>query len=64
MPPYTPTEVKHLESMPTIHSSQCCNCKIDTGDTRVWVCRVGGGVTVEQLIGGRWEIIEGSCTSQ
>ena len=50
-----------LKGMPTIHQGQCCDCKQDTGSIRVWICRVGGGVTIEQLIDGRWEIVAGGC---
>lgn len=50
-----------LNELPTIHTGQCCSCKIDTGKRRVWVCRVAGGVTVERLIDGRWEAVEGGC---
>lgn len=50
-----------FENLPTLYEGQCCNCKIDTGELRVWVCRVAGGVTVEKLINGRWTIVEGGC---
>jgi len=50
-----------LEDEPTLYTGQCCNCKVDTGLMRVWLCRVGGGVTIETLIDGRWEITDGGC---
>jgi hypothetical protein len=44
-------------------SGQCCNLKYETKTHRVWLCRVGGGVTVETLTDGRWRVSSGSCTS-
>jgi hypothetical protein len=54
---------KALKDMPTIHQGQCCDCKVDSGGIRVWLCRVGGGVTVEQYKpeSGRWESVSGGC---
>lgn len=54
---------KELSGLPTIHQGQCCDCKVDTAGLRVWVCRVAGGVTVEQYkpTTGRWEIVAGGC---
>jgi hypothetical protein len=52
-----------LESLPTLCVGQCCDLKVDTGDTRVWLCRVADGVTVEQRVGRGWEITDGSCES-
>ena len=54
---------RDLEDLPTIHQGQCCDCKVDSGGIRVWLCRVGGGVTIEQYKSatGRWEIVSGSC---
>jgi|GEM_PF-2141064 len=57
---YSPEE---LQDLPTIHQGHCCDCKIDTGDMRVWLCRVGGGVTIERYDGRRWNTVEGSCTT-
>jgi hypothetical protein len=55
-----------LKELPTLHAGQCCSCKVDTGDVRVWVCRVAGGVTVEQYNQrlGRWETVAGGCTEE
>ena len=52
-----------LVEMPTIHQGQCCDCKIDAGGVRVWICRVLGGVKVEQYkkSTGRWETVAGGC---
>ena len=49
-----------LERMPTIHSGQYADLKIDTGDLRIWVSRmtIADGeldpVQVERLEDGRW----------
>ncbi len=55
-----------LREMPTLHTGQCCSCKVDTGNVRVWVCRVAGGVTVEQYQPdtGRWETVAGGCNEE
>lgn len=50
-----------LKSLPTLATGQCCSLKIDDGTRRVWICRVGGGVSVERLIGGAWRVVEGGC---
>lgn len=50
-----------LRQLPTIHTGQCCSCKVDTGTVRVWLCRVAGGVTIEQYQHGRWETVSGGC---
>ena len=55
---YSPSE---LENMPTLCVGQCCSLKIDTGNTRVWLCRVAGGVTIEKYDGSRWNIVAGDC---
>jgi len=55
-----------LEAMPTLHSGQYDNLKIETADTRVWLARIGAadgmpydnGVTVETLTDGRWVTTE------
>jgi hypothetical protein len=58
--------VEELKAMPTLHTGQCCSCKVDAGNFRVWVCRVGGGVTVEQYkqATGRWETVSGGCNEE
>jgi len=55
-----------LEELPTLHQGQCCDCKVDTGTMRVWLCRVANGVTIEQYKPdegpfGRWEKVSGTC---
>lgn len=50
-----------LRALPTLHQGQCCDCKVDSGGVRVWLCRVAGGVTVEQLTAGRWYTVAGGC---
>lgn len=57
---YTPEE---LREMPDLCIAQCCTLKVDTGDMRVWLCRVSGGVTIERLKGGRWVKVAGDCTN-
>ena len=57
----TPNEYRE---MPSIHSGHFDNLVHETSDTRVWVSRmtIGDGapeneqVTIEHLIGGRWQI--------
>lgn len=54
---------EELEDRATIHQGQCCDCKVDTGEIRVWVCRVEGGVTIEKYFPdkGHWRTVEGGC---
>lgn len=58
---YTPPRI---EALPTLCTGQCCSLKLDDGRHRVWLCRVGGGVSVEQLQNGRWVIVDGDCYSK
>ena len=58
----TQAELDTLASKPTLYVGQCCDCKVDTGDTRIWLCRVEGGITMESLTNGKWIIARGSCT--
>lgn len=60
MPTYT---ADALAKSPTLHEGHCCNLKLETSDMRVWLCRVERGVTIERLVGGRWKVTDGSCTS-
>jgi hypothetical protein len=54
--------VEYLESLPTLHQGQADDCKLDDGETRIWLsrCTVEDGepynnkVTVERLVDGRW----------
>lgn len=55
---YTADEIR---DKPTISSGHCCNLKIDAGDMRVWLCRVGDGVTIERLRDGVWRTVNGGC---
>lgn len=55
---HTPDEIRDL---PTLSVGQCCSLKVDTGEIRVWLCRVAGGVTIERCRDGRWSTVEGSC---
>jgi hypothetical protein len=41
--------------------SQCCDLKIADGSMRVWLCRVGGGISIEKLVNDRWRRVEGGC---
>lgn len=53
--------VEELEAMPTIHSGQYDDLKIETETMRVWLSRMGPEdgetqpITIERLIDGRWE---------
>jgi len=57
---------EELKAMPTIHSGQYDNLKIDTGTTRVWLSRMtiadgmsyNNQVTVEKLVNGCWVTVE------
>lgn len=40
---------------------QCCNLKLQDSQHRVWLCRTGGGVTVESLVDGKWRVYDGGC---
>lgn len=53
-----------LATMPTLCTGQCCSLKVETAAMRVWLCRVEGGVTIEEYNGRRWEIIGGGCTKR
>lgn len=53
-----------LQNLPTLHQGQCCDCKIDTGSVRVWLCRVAGGVTIENYLNGRWVTVSGDCNDR
>lgn len=48
----------------TLATERCCHLKLDTGDVRVFLCRIGGGVTVKRLDNGRWAIFSGSCVAR
>ena len=51
-----------LRALPTLSVRQADDLKVDTGATRVWLCRCGvadgmpydNQVTVERLHNGRW----------
>lgn len=53
-----------LATMPTLCTGQCCSLKVETAAMRVWLCRVEGGVTIEEYNGRRWEITGGGCTKR
>jgi len=52
-----------LEDTPTLSKGWCGDLKVDDGETRVWLYRVGladgapyeNTVLVERLVDGRWE---------
>ena len=53
---------KALKSLPTLYQGQCGHVKVETPAVRVWLCRVGGGVTVEQYAGHEgWRVVAGDC---
>ena len=43
-----------IRDMPTLHSGQYANLKIETEDLRVWLCRVTDQVEIERLVDGCW----------
>ena len=57
---------EELKAMPTIHSGQYDNLKIETPTKRVWLSRMtvadgmpyNNQVTVEKLINGCWVTVE------
>lgn len=54
----TEEDVREAE---TIDQGHCCDCKYDDRQHKVWVCRVGNGISVEALIGGSWRVVAGDC---
>jgi hypothetical protein len=56
-------KAKDLKTLPTISAAHCCNLKVHDDGLRVWLCREGGGVSVEQYDErrGRWVVTDGSC---
>jgi hypothetical protein len=58
-------DAAELERMPTLCVGQCCSLKIEDSSERVWLCRVYGGVTIEQFSerDGRWVSVAGGCRS-
>lgn len=54
---------EELADMPTLCTGQCCSLKVETDRRRIWICRVGGGVSVETYDpkAGRWEVVAGGC---
>jgi hypothetical protein len=50
-----------LEKLPTLCVGQCCSLKIENPGVRVWLCRVAGGVTIENCLNGRWVTVAGDC---
>lgn len=58
---YTPAD---LEPLRTLCKGQCCDLKREARTQRVWLCRTGGGVTVETRSDrGRWVVTSGGCTA-
>jgi hypothetical protein len=57
---------EELESMPTLCTGQCCSLKVETSTERLWICRVGGGISIERYARrtGRWKLVEGGCTAE
>ena len=50
-----------LEKMPTLCKGQADDLKIDIGTKRVWVSRVDGSVSVEELKDGKWVLSDDDC---
>lgn len=61
MDPHQHYKPEELEALPVLHQGQCCDCHIDTGSVRVWLCRVEGGITIENYINGKWLTVAGDC---
>lgn len=63
--PRAEISAQDLADRPTLSVGQADNLKIDTGETRYWLCRCGiadgmeweNTVTIERLIDGRWETV-------
>lgn len=55
---------EELWGLPTLQERRCCDCKVDTGYVRVWICRSGWGITVEELVDGHWRTVECSDSAQ
>lgn len=59
-------KARDLQDLPTLCVGQSCNLKMDDGETRVWLSRCGvadgapydNAVTIEQLVDGRWIVLE------
>lgn len=49
--------------LPTLCVGQCCSLKEETPHKRIWVCRVGGGITIERYDRKlhRWYNALGDC---
>jgi len=51
-----------LQDLPTLSTGQVDNLKVQTEDTRVWLCRSGKAdgmpydnqISIERLVDGRW----------
>jgi hypothetical protein len=46
-----------LDGQPTLATGQCCDLKIDSVSTRVWLCRGDKSVSIERLRDGKWVLI-------
>ena len=58
----TDWDVAVLKALPTRFQGQCCDCKVNANGVRVWLCRVGGGVSIEQYQrDGGWHKVSGGC---
>lgn len=51
-----------LKHAPTIKSGHCCNLKLEAHPYRVWICRVGDGITIEKYTQKNgWRNVAGGC---
>lgn len=50
--------VDELEKLPTLCVGQADNLKVDTGTIRVWLSRVDNSISIEQLVNGRWVLVD------
>lgn len=50
-----------LAALPSLCTAQCCSLKVEQGGTRIWLCRVAGGISVEKLQPEGWRTVAGAC---
>lgn len=59
-------DIDALKRMPTLAKSVCADLKVETPALRVWLCRAGGGVTIEQYQQrtGSFHLVTGGCKTK
>ncbi len=66
MPYWRRFDLKELHSLPTLAVGQTCDLKVDSGRTRVWLCRAtredgapyNNMVSVETYCKGNWTLTD------